>query len=545
MSVASRLAVAGALCLVLVARMSAQEHIHDGAPGEPLGRVAFATSCRPDAQARFERAVALLHSFWYEKAADTFREAVAADSTCAMGYWGQAMSLFHQLWTPPVGAELAAGLAASERGLALARTPRERDYLAAIRTYYADYGGTDHKTRLVAYAHAMEGIRRRHPRDREASIFYALSLIALAQANATDTTFSYQKRADAILEPLFKVEPRHPGLAHYLIHANDVPQLARLGLYAARRYAEIAPDVPHAQHMPSHIFTRLGLWDDDIASNTRSAAAARAFEDERHLNALWDQRGHAWDYMVYAYLQQGRDAEAKRVVDQAAAVTAVYPVGSLPNEYALAAIPARYALERGRWRDATALAVRPAPEWRAAEAITHFARALGAARSGDTASARSAVSALDEIERAEGAAGGAHAYWAGQVRIQRFAASAWLARTTGDTAGALRLAAAAADLEDVTQKHPVTPGAVLPARELLGDLLLELGRPADAARAYAASLAQQPNRARSLFGAARAAELAGDVRVARVRYREYLTLMEKSDGGRGELEIARGALSGR
>jgi len=545
MSVASRLAVPGALCLMLVARVSAQEHMHDGAPGEQLGRVAFATSCRPDAQARFERAVALLHSFWYEKAADTFRDAVAVDSTCAMGYWGQAMSLFHQLWTPPVGAELAAGLAASERGLALTRTPRERDYLAAIRTYYADYGGTDHKTRLVAYAHAMEGMRRRYPRDREASTFYALSLIALAQATATDTTFGYQKRADAILEPLFKVEPRHPGLAHYLIHTNDVPQLARLGLYAARRYAEIAPDVPHAQHMPSHIFTRLGLWDDDIASNTRSVAAAHKFEDERHLNALWDQRGHAWDYMAYAYLQQGRDAEAKRVVDEAAAVTAVYPLGSLTNAYALAALPARYALERGRWRDATALAVRPAPEWRAAEAITHFARALGAARSGDTASARSAVSALDEIERAEGAAGGAHVYWAGQVRIQRFAASAWLARRTGDTAEALRLAAAAADLEDVTQKHPVTPGAVLPARELLGDLLLELGRPADAARAYAASLAQQPNRARSLFGAARAAELAGDVTVARARYREYLTLMEKSDGGRGELEIARGALSGR
>jgi len=545
MSVASRLAVPGALCLMLVARVSAQEHMHDGVPGEQLGRVAFATSCRPDAQARFERAVALLHSFWYEKAADTFRDAVAVDSTCAMGYWGQAMSLFHQLWTPPVGAELAAGLAASERGLALTRTPRERDYLAAIRTYYADYGGTDHKTRLVAYAHAMEGMRRRYPRDREASTFYALSLIALAQATATDTTFGYQKRADAILEPLFKVEPRHPGLAHYLIHTNDVPQLARLGLYAARRYAEIAPDVPHAQHMPSHIFTRLGLWDDDIASNTRSVAAAHKFEDERHLNALWDQRGHAWDYMAYAYLQQGRDAEAKRVVDEAAAVTAVYPLGSLTNAYALAALPARYALERGRWRDATALAVRPAPEWRAAEAITHFARALGAARSGDTASARSAVSALDEIERAEGAAGGAHVYWAGQVRIQRFAASAWLARRTGDTAEALRLAAAAADLEDVTQKHPVTPGAVLPARELLGDLLLELGRPADAARAYAASLAQQPNRARSLFGAARAAELAGDVTVARARYREYLTLMEKSDGGRGELEIARGALSGR
>src|SRR3989454_8918954 len=456
-----------------------------------------------------------------------------------MGYWGQAMSLLHRLWTPPAPAELTAGLAAAERGLGLARTPRERDYLAAIDAYYKDDAATDPKTRLLASAQAMEGLQRRNPRDREAEIFYALTLIALGQANATDTTFIYQRRADSILEPLFRREPRHPGLAHYLIHTNDVPQLAQLGLYAARRYAEIAPDVPHAQHMPSHIFTRLGMWDDDIASNTRSAAAARRFEDEGQLHALWDQLGHAWDYMVYAYLQQGRERAAKRVVDLAAAVTAVYPVGSLTNAYALAAIPARYALERGRWREAAALAVRPAPEWRAAEAITYFARALGSARSGDSAGARSAISALDDVERVEGAAGGAHSYWAGQVRTQRLAASAWLARAMGDTAGAVRLAASAADLEDVTQKHPVTPGGVLPARELLGDLLLELGRPSDAAKAYAASLAQQPNRARSLFGAARAAELAGDVTTARTRYRDYLALMEKSDGARAELEIAR------
>src|SRR5438876_449398 len=259
MSLDSRLAVPVVLWLGVVGRLAAQEpHAHQA---EALGRVVFPVSCIPEAQTRFERAVALLHSFWYERAADTFREAVV-----------------------------------------------------------------------------------------------------------TDTAFSYQRRADAILEPLFKAEPRHPGLAHYLIHTNDTPRLARLGLYAARHYAEIAPDVPHAQHMPSHIFTRLGLWNDDIASNLRSAASARAFEDERHLNALWDQRGHAWDYLVYAYLQQGRDAEAKRVVDEAAAVTAVYPVGSLTNAYALAAIPARHALERGRWRGATTLAVRPSPECRAADA---------------------------------------------------------------------------------------------------------------------------------------------------------------------------------
>jgi len=532
-----------ALILALFGPLVAQvDHEHHG---ERLGRVAFPTSCGPAAQAHVERGVALLHSFWYEPAGDAFRDAVAADSTCAMGYWGQAMSLLHPLWTPPAPAELTAGLAAAERGLGLARTPRERDYLAAIDAYYKDDAATDPKTRLLAYAQAMEGLQRRNPRDREAEIFYALTLIALGQANATDTTFIYQKRADSILEPLFKREPLHPGLAHYLIHTNDVPQLAQLGLYAARRYAEIAPDVPHAQHMPSHIFTRLGMWDDDIASNTRSAAAARRFEVEQQMHALWDQRGHAWDYMVYAYLQQGRDRDAKRIVEEAAAVTAGYPVGSLPNAYALAAIPARYALERGRWREAAALAVRPAPEWRATEAITRFARALGAARSGDTAATRAEVVALAEIENAEATAGGAHAYWAGQVTIERLAATAWVARAAGDTAEAIRQATAAADLEDVTQKHPVTPGAVLPARELLGDLLLELGRPAEAAGAYAASLTRQPNRARSLFGAARAAELAGDRTTARARYRQYLTLMQRSDGERSEVGIARLALTRR
>ncbi|HYT98932.1 MAG TPA: hypothetical protein VEK85_01050 [Gemmatimonadales bacterium] len=542
----ARIPLAAHAALTLAAAgLSAQAGHEHGGHAEALGRVTFPTSCRAEAQRRFERGVALLHSFWYERASEAFKDAVAADSTCAMGYWGQAMSLFHPLWTPPSSDELRAGLGAAVRGYAVASTPRERAYLAAVRAYYEAYTTVDLKARLVAYAQAMEEVERQHPRDREASIFYALSLIALGQANPTDTTFTYQRRADSILEPLFRREPRHPGLAHYLIHTNDVPQLAPLGLYAARRYAEIAPDVPHAQHMPSHIFTRLGLWDDAIASNHRSVAAARQFEEERHLNALWDQRGHAWDYLVYAYLQQGRDGEAKRVVDEAARVTAGYPVGSLTNAYALAAIPARYALERGAWAEATQLVVRPAPEWRAAEAITRFARAIGAVRTGDTTLARVEIRALAEIDSAEAAAGGLHTYWSGQVRIQRLAVGAWLARAAGDGADAVRQARAAADLEDGTQKHPVTPGAVLPARELLGDLLLELGRPAEAAQAYAASLAQQPSRARSLLGAARAAQLGGDAVTARARYQDYLTQMQKGDGTRAELAVARAALSRR
>src|SRR3989454_2450675 len=486
------------LALVATSGLAAQEGHEQHV--EHVGRVRFPVSCNTEAQRSFERGVALLHSFWYEKAGDAFKDAVTADSTCAMGYWGQAMAILHPLWTAPAPAALGAGLGEADRGLALARTPRERDYLQAIRSYYAEYATVDPTARLVAYSQAMEGVQRKNPRDREAKIFYALSLIALGQANATDTTFAFQKRADSIIEPLFKAEPEHPGLPHYLIHTNDVPELAHLGLYAARRYAQIAPAVPHAQHMPSHIFTRLGLWDEDIVSTLRSAELARQFEEERHLNALWDQRGHAWDYLVYAYLQTGRDADAKRVVTRVDWVTAEYPVGSLTNAYALAAIPARYALERGRWDEAVRLAVRPAPEWRAAEAITHFARAIGAARGGDTALARAEVTALGEIEQALTAAGGPQAYWAGQVKIQQLAAGAWLARAAGDATEAIRQAIAAPDIEDGTQKHPVTPGARLPARELLADLLLELNRPADAARAYEASLRQAPGPARRLFG---------------------------------------------
>src|SRR5437773_7743953 len=404
--------------------LSAQVPEEHGGHAEQLGRVRFATSCRGAAQSGVEHGVAYLHSFWYEKAAEAFNAAAAADSSCAMAFWGQAMSLLHPLWTPPSSADARVAISAIERGLVAGKTTRERDYLGAIRAYYADYDRTDPKARLLRYALAMDSVRRHSPSDREAAIFYALALIAVGQASATDTTFTYQKRANSILEPLFRREPRHPGLAHYLIHTNDVPQLAAHGLYAARRYAEIAPDVPHAQHMPSHIFTRLGAWDDAIASNTRSAAAARAYEVERGLTAMWDQRAHALDYLAYAYLQQGRDTAAQRVLDEAAAAPAGYPAGSLTHQYAFAAIPARCALERGRWAEAARLAVRPAPEWPAAEAITHFARAIGAARESDTAVARHEIAVLAQIEST--LAPGPQAYWSGQVAIQRLAATAWL-----------------------------------------------------------------------------------------------------------------------
>jgi hypothetical protein len=529
-------------CAVSLAAQLPEEH---GGHAEQLGRVQFATSCRGSAQSGVEHGVAYLHSFWYEKAAEAFAAAAAADSTCAMAFWGQAMSLLHPLWTPPSSADARVAVSAIGRGLAPAKTTRERDYLRAVRAYYADYDRTDPKARLLRYALAMDSVRRHNPSDREAAIFYALALIAVGQANATDTTFTYQKRADSILEPLFRLEPDHPGLAHYLIHTNDVPQLAAHGLYAARRYAEIAPDVPHAQHMPSHIFTRLGLWDDDIASNTRSAAAARAYEAERGLTTMWDQRAHALDYLAYAYLQEGRDTAARRVVDEAAAAPTGFPAGSLVYEYAFAAIPARFALERGRWAEAARLIVRPAPEWPAAEAITHFARAIGAARSGDTALARQEIAVLAQIESRLAGVGGPQTYWAGQVAIQRLAASAWLAIATGDTAGAILNALQAAAREDGTQKHPVTPGPVLPARELQGDLLLLVGKPADAGKAYAATLALSPNRARSLFGLARAAQRTGDIATALAKYQEFLNLMPRADGGRPEIAVACQAVASR
>jgi tetratricopeptide (TPR) repeat protein len=360
-----------------------------------------------------------------------------------------------------------------------------------------------------------------------------------------DTTLARQRRAGEILEPLFMKDPQHPGLAHYVIHAYDYPALAKRAIVAAGGYAQIAPSVPHARHMPSHIYTRVGDWDKSIASNLSSEAAAREFERKQKMTALWDQTGHSLDYLVYAYLQEGKDAKAKAIVDDVAHVNESFPPNSLTNDYALAAIPARGLLERGEWAAAKSLPVRAAPAWRGTEGITRFARALGAARTRDPASAQAEVDSLAALEQALAQTGGTQAYWSTQVKIQRLAASAWVARAEGDTARALQLAREAADLEDVTDKSPVTPGAVLPARELQGDLFLDVGRPAEALKAYEASLARQPNRARTLYGAARASELVGNHAVARDWYKKFLALMAAGDRARPELVEARKAIARR
>jgi tetratricopeptide (TPR) repeat protein len=352
-------------------------------------------------------------------------------------------------------------------------------------------------------------VARRRSADEEAQIFHALSLIALGQLDAGDSTHARQREAGRILEPLFRRHPDHPGLAHYLIHAYDSPALARDAVRAADRYASIAPSVPHAEHMPSHIYTRIGAWDKSIAANLRAAEAGRRFEATAHPGALWDQHAHALDYLEYAYLQLGRVAEARAVAERAADVTDVYPVGALALDYALAAIPARLALERDDWASAAALPVRPSPAWRGAEGITRFARALGAARGGGEAAARMEIDSLAGLERSLAASGGPQTYWSTQVRIQRLAASAWVSLAAGDTVEALRQAAAAADLDDAVEKHPVTPGAVLPARELYGDLLARTGRPAEARAAYQATLARQPGRARCVAALGRVGQSVG------------------------------------
>lgn len=517
---------AAALFLIAPAAVAQVDHAgHGGTPPAQLGRVEFGTSCNAAAQPSVERGVALLHSFWYEEAVTTFRQAAAADAGCAMAQWGLATSYLHPLWAPPTRAESDSGAAALARARALpAPSHREQMYITAIGAYWDGAGG--HGARLHRWSEALGRLAAAHREDNEAATFHALSLVAVAQNSPRDTALALARQASEILEPLFTRRPTHPGLAHYLIHAYDLPGMAAAGANAANRYASIAPSVPHAQHMPSHIYILLGQWDSAVTANQRSAASAARYERETNMGAVWDQRLHAYDYMVYSYLQTGRDGLARALVDTVAQVRSTFPGGSVIAGYPLAAIPARYALERERWSEAAALPLReglPA----AAAAVTQFARAIGAARGGDTAGARAAVWRLSVLDSTLAASGVAKL--PGMVHAQHMAAEAWLLRATGDTAAALALAARAADFEDVSDKHPVTPGAILPARELLGDMLLEAGRFADARAAYDSSLAMQPRRVRSLLGAARAAEGAGDRSGAQRYMRELRALLNRAD----------------
>jgi hypothetical protein len=464
--------------------------------------VTFVVSCNAEAQRRFEHGMALLHSFWWEQGSQAFPAVAQADPTCAMAHWGSAMNAWGNPFAGgPSGQALTTAGQAAERAASMgARTPRERGFIAAVATLYRDHATVPNVQRLRAYSDTMARVYRDNPHDVEVAIYYALSLVATAPA--TDTTFARQKQAAAILNPLFVRFPQHPGLAHYIIHANDSPRLASLGLDAARRYAQIAPSAPHAQHMPSHIFIRLGLWQDNIASNQRSYDAGVAYAKSQGLNGVLYHEFHALDYMVYGYLQLGQDDVARRVVAKAESLPSVEGPGAMISSYNRLALSARLAVERDDWTAAARLPVLAGTAPATLGAVTRFARGIGAARSGDTAQARAEVAALAENEA--GAVSGAQgAYWSRVVGIKRRAVEAWLALATGDTTRALALGKEAADMEDVTEKHPVTPGELLPARELYADLLLTVGRTNAARAAYEETLKREPGRKRSTAGLAR------------------------------------------
>lgn len=530
-----------------LAQESHGHHQHD--PSENIGRVSFKVSCTPDAQRKFNRAVAWLHSFEYEEAEKAFSEVAATDPRCAMAHWGVAMSNYHPIWAPPSAAGLQKGLKAVEQAKSIgAPTERERDYIAAIELFFKDTDKLDHRARAKAFGEAMKRLHQRYPSDSEAAVLYALTLIAKGMA-AGDKTYASEKEAARILNRLLARQPRHPGITHYMIHSYDYPALAHLAVPAARSYARIAPASAHARHMPSHIFTRLGLWQEAIKSNLGAKSAAEAFAVRNRMEDAWDEKLHAMDYLAYAYLQGAQDAQARGVLEELKRIRKVEPQ-SFKVAYAASAIPARYALERRRWDEAAKLTLEegmlgafPWKEFGWAEAHIHYARAIGAARSGDAASARREVEKLKATGQALAEFKSGYD-WAKQVEIGRLVASAWLAHAEGQRDEALRLMRAAAELDDATDKHPVTPGALLPAREQLGELLLELKQPADALREFETSLQTTPKRFNGIYGAARAATLAGDRKRAENFYRQLVALGRHADTGRPELAEAKEFLAG-
>jgi tetratricopeptide (TPR) repeat protein len=539
-----RIALFVAPLLFIAPALTAAEDTSQSAVGAQaqLGQVDFPVSCTPVAQQQFNRAVAILHSFWYEEAIKAFGTVTETDPDCAMGGWGVAMSYWTPLWSPPTEATLKAGSAAVRKAQAIgAKTDRERGYVEAIATFYRDYDKLDHRTRSAAYQQLMEQLSVRYPDDREAAIFYALALDATALPS--DKTYTNQKKAAGILEKIFAEQPNHPGVAHYLIHSYDSAPLAEHGLPAAICYAKIAPSVPHALHMPSHIFTRLGQWQDSIRSNRAASQAGQTYAAQQFGEGVaWAESLHAMDYLAYAYLQLAQDREAKNVLDQIIGFRKVAPEAPAAA-YALAAVPARYAVERRDWPQAAALSLPalafPWDKYPWTSAMITFSRALGAARAGDFGGAQAEI---DRLGSARDAASQKDKYWADQIEVQRQAAAAILAHVRGKDEEALAEMQSAAKLEATMDKHPVTPSPVVPVRELLGDLLLEMNQPTQALSQYEESLTKDPNRFRSVYGAAKAAERAGDAAKAKAYYQQLAALGSNADGDRPELTEAKAYL---
>jgi tetratricopeptide (TPR) repeat protein len=524
-----------------------------------VGTVKFPTSCDPALQTQFERGVALLHSFFYPEARRVFTEVARQDPECAMAYWGIAMTYYHPLWAPPDSAELAAGMAAVEKALAAKKQgEREGEFVRAIAAYYQGldtpvlgavapapscHGGgvADSRGRAACFRREMEKIATSHPDDVDAAAFFALSLVATAPVG--DPELKNQKQSAALLEKWYAQQPQHPGLAHYLIHSYDYPPLATQGLPAAQAYASIAPEVPHALHMPSHIFTRLGMWEETIRSNQASAEAARRYGAATSPGAATHEELHAMDYMMYAYLQTAQDLKARDVMDQLSRVTRTFPEVDFAAGYAFGAIPARYALERRQWKEAAALEIRPMTFWSKlpfAEGHVAYARAVGAVRSGDLEKARAAAARLQDLARAS--TDPRFLYFADQMGIQMKAALALIALAEGRREDAIKQLRRAAAEEDSLGKHPVSPGAMLPVRELLAESLLEVGRAGEALAEFQASLHLNPGRFNAIYGAARAADKAGKPAEARKYYGQLVALDRAADGTRTELVEARAYL---
>jgi tetratricopeptide (TPR) repeat protein len=503
-----------------------------------FGSVAFSTSCSGETE-DFNLAMELLHSFEYDEAEKVFARIIDKEPDCAMAYWGVAMSNFHPLWTPPSEPELKKGLRAIRIAQTITkRSKREEGYIDAIAAFYDGWDKTDHYSRCIRFEKAMEKLSTAYPNDREATIFYALALNAAA--DPADTSLNNQKKAGAILNALYSAAPDHPGIIHYIIHTYDFPELAEMALPAARKYATVAPSSAHALHMPSHIFTRLGLWDECIRSNLASVASARCYSEAAGIKGHWDEELHGMDYLMYAYLQKGEDRLAKELLDNLNTINDVDPV-NFKVAYAFAAIPSRYLLENKSWKEAASLQIHgsnfPWKDFQWQKAIVHFTRILGFVHMGRIDPAKGELKELNLIynkltEQKD-------SYKANQVQIQISASEAWLRWKEGKNGEALMLMDRAADAEDKALKHPVTPCEVIPARELLGDLLLEMNRPAEALEAYEVDLKRHPNRFNGLYGAGSAAERAGDPKKASLYYRQLLAIIDPADAARPEITIVK------
>jgi tetratricopeptide (TPR) repeat protein len=512
-----------------------------------LGTVNFSTSCNARAQTLMSRGAALLHSFGYEEARLTFLDAAKADPACGMAHWGVARTWYHPIWAPPSPDELKKGSAALDLAISTgAKTERERDYINSLAVFYKDWQTVGHSTRVKNYEQALARVAERNRDDDEAAIFHALQLVAIGYLDPTDKTYTWQKKGAEILNRLLPQHRNHPGIAHYIIHSLDYPSTAEIGLQAARAYAKIAPDSSHALHMPSHIFTRLGLWDDSILSNTAAAKSAIAQAQRLHGGGGAFDQLHAVDYLVYAYLQQAKDKRARELMTELASLTKL-DENQFAAAYAFAATPARWALERHDWKAAVALEIQPSwfpwSRFRNVEALVHYARAVGAARAGDVATARRSAAEISAIRKALPATPDYD--WAGSIGALEEGAAALITFAEGKKDEGLRQLRAAAYHEDSVDKHPVTPGALLPLREILADLLFEEGTAREALKEYQAVLKIAPRRFNATAGAAKSAAKAGDASEARAYALQLIEIAKDADSSRPELTWARSYLAAR